>query len=78
MDSFLKKGVKSAPSGGAGHLAMVSAAERAKQNMAGEFSEDGGRLFCRVCNLQNLPKCTCSLSLQVLMQKDHSVLEPQC
>jgi hypothetical protein len=52
MDSFLKKGVKSVPSGGARHLAMVSAAERAKQYKAGEFYEDGGRLlvFCRVCN----------------------------
>lgn len=51
MDTFLKKPVKSASSGGRGHLGTVTAAERAKQYKSGEFYEDGGRLFCRTCNV---------------------------
>jgi len=51
MDSFLKKAVKSASSGGVGHLGTVTAAERAKQYKSSEFYEDVGRLFCPVCNV---------------------------
>jgi len=51
MDSFLKKAVESASSGGVGHLGTVTAAERAKKYKSGEFYEDGGRLFGRLCNV---------------------------
>jgi len=42
LDSFLKKAVKSASSGGVAHLGTVTAAERAKQYKSCEFYEDGG------------------------------------
>ena len=46
MDKYLKK-----PERSKDHSANVSAADRAKQYKNCEVFEDGGKLFCRSCNV---------------------------
>lgn len=46
MDKFLTK-----PARAKDHAANITAAERAKQYKSSEVYEDGGRLFCRTCNV---------------------------